>query len=120
MPQSTEDSTEMPGRVNTLGAASSPLCLLSFLTQHQGGNEGCGHAAGTQQEGMRDTKVAIGDPAKDDGGDGCQKAHHRGLHLGRDVVTWRAWSRVLWLRSPSGLFLTLSKQAGLVSTVLAG
>lgn len=110
----------MPGRINTLGAASSPLCLLPSLTQHQGGNEGCGHAAGAQQEGMRDTKVAIRDPAKDDGSDGCQKAHHRGLHLWRDVVMRRAWSRVPQLRSPNGLFLSLSKQAGLDSTALAG
>lgn len=72
------------------GAASSPLCLLPFLTQHQGGNEGCGHTAGAQQEGMWDAKVAIRDPAKDDSCDGCQEAHHCGLNLGRDTVMWRA------------------------------
>lgn len=41
---------------------------------------------------MWDAKVAIRDPAKDDGCDGCQEAHHRGLDLWRGVVMWRVWS----------------------------
>lgn len=71
-----------------------PCPSLPFLTQYQGGNEGRGHAAGTEQEGMWDTEVAVRDPAKDNGCDGRQEAHHRGLHLRRGVVTRRA-ERVL-------------------------
>lgn len=37
---------------------------------------------------MWDAKVAIRDPAKDDGCDGCQEAYHRGLYLGRGMVMW--------------------------------
>lgn len=58
-----------------------------FLTQHQGGNEGRGHAASTEQEGVRDTEVAVRDPAKDDSCDGRQEAHDRGLHLRRGCLT---------------------------------
>lgn len=39
---------------------------------------------------MRDTEVAVRDPAKDHGCNGCQEAHHCGLDLRRDVVTRRA------------------------------
>ena len=75
-----------------LGGGPSPL-RLPLLTQDQGGNESCSHPAGTQQEGVWDAKVAIRDPAKDDGCDGCQEAHHGGLYLGRGVVMWGVWSR---------------------------
>lgn len=39
---------------------------------------------------MWDTEVPVRDPAKDDSGDGCQEAHHCGLHLRREVVIRRA------------------------------
>lgn len=72
----------MPGTADTPRVAlPTPLPLPSFFTQDQGGNEGRGHAAGTEQEGVRDTEVAVRDPAEDDGCDGCQEAHDRGLHL---------------------------------------
>lgn len=71
----------MPGPATPLRPLPPPLPLPSFLTQDQGGDEGRGHAAGTEQEGVRDTEVAIRDPAKDNGCDGCQEAHDRGLHL---------------------------------------
>lgn len=75
----------MPGPADTSGAAlPTSLPLPSFLTQYQGGDEGRGHAAGTEQECVRDTEVAVRDPAKDHGCDGRQEAHNRGLHLMRE------------------------------------
>lgn len=72
-----------------------PWPPLPFLTQNQRGNEGCCHTAGTEQEGMGNTKMAIRDPAKDDSCNGCQEAHHCGLHLQKRLLTWEAYSRVL-------------------------
>ena len=74
--------------LDTSGTALPPPCpSLALLTQDQGGNGGRGHAAGTEQKGVRDAEVAIRDPAEDHSGDGRQEAHHRGLHLGRGAVT---------------------------------
>lgn len=87
----------MPGAANTSGVALLTPLRPPFLTQYQGGNEGCGHAASTEQEGVRNTEVAIRDPAKDDSCDGRQEAHHRGLHLGTGVVTWKALRAVGFL-----------------------
>lgn len=101
-----------------------PCPSLPFLTQYQGGNEGRGHAAGTEQEGMWDTEVAVRDPAKDNGCDGRQEAHHRGLHLRRGVVTRRA-ERVLaevteHLARPLPALSSPRRQAGLACPVLPG
>lgn len=55
------------------------LCVSR--TQQQRGNEGSGHAGGTQEHSMAQPEVSLWDPAEDHRSDGGQEAHHGGLDL---------------------------------------
>lgn len=60
-----------------------PLAVqMCAFTLQQGGYEGRGHAAGTEQHGMAHLKLPLWDPPQNNSRHGRQESHHRCLYLG--------------------------------------
>lgn len=72
------------------------------LTLEQGGYEGCGHAAGTQQHSMAHLELPLRDPAQHHRCDSSQEPHHGGLHLGGEETGIGNWECGLQLDEEQG------------------